>query len=195
MLKLVLIVFIFLSSNLNYLYAETNSQPGSGVVNRNEIGGKNLAVLSYYQESHAPVAADGSFQVNISTQQAHVLILQEGNQQVRALTIVLPQYPNKIIFDAESTAKATLFQSYGIVATNPQGAEIRIREVEQYRCYPKLVSYYRKYLKDYSLNEIQSNDILLKPDANLSPREREFKGILNQFIEDTGDMYKKMKVP
>lgn len=81
-----------------------------GIVNRDEIGGDVLNVVSFWSDKAALVAQDGSFSTVISNQRPQKLFLFDVKKNLCALAIASPLNCNNIIFDARSTAIGVLFQ-------------------------------------------------------------------------------------
>lgn len=129
-----------------------------GVVNRDEISGEGLNVLSLWDDRPvSPIAGDGSFTTVISNQRPQKLSLVDNKKRIRALAISLPQYSDNIVFDAKSTAVALLF-SEPESFSQPLEAEDFCRKLEKEPPFQKLVSFLKKNLRLKTLEELTGDE-------------------------------------
>jgi hypothetical protein len=133
-----------------------NTKIGEGSINRNEIGGSNLIVVSVHKPT-SQVLDDGKFTTIISNEGAQLIFVQDEQKKLRATAVSLPKYANNIIFDAKSTAKASIFMTPGILAINPEEAEKRLRTIEQLSCFQNLHSFLKNKLLTTSLTELATD--------------------------------------
>jgi len=80
----------------------------SGYVNRSEIGGDGLIVVSVWKPN-ATVMPDGSFTTEVSTIGAQLIMLLDKDNKARATAISLPEDTFPLVFDAKSTTKASMW--------------------------------------------------------------------------------------
>ncbi len=117
-----------------------------GVVNREEVDGLTLRVVSFWSDKASLVAEDGSFTTIISNQRPQKLSLIDNNKKIRALAIAFPQQADKIIFDAKSTAIAVLFHD-----SNSFGQSLEVEHLcglfEKKQSFQDLVLFFKENLK------------------------------------------------
>ena len=123
-----------------------------GMVNRDEIGGNNLSAGSIYGLS--PVKPNGEFVTNVSDKGAQLIFVMEDGKNLRATAISLPNCTEKIIFDAKSTAKASIFSTPGILSTDPMEAKNRLNAIDKLSCFNELHSFLNNKLKTTPLGTI-----------------------------------------
>lgn len=149
--------FLFSALLLGRAYGEFRPLKAKGVVNRSEIGGNPLGVVSIWDKQQwAPVSEDGSFITVISNQRPQKLYLRDKENKTRALTISLPKYRDNIVFDAKSTAIAVLFQdasSFG----QPEEVENFCRLLENEKSFKDLVLYFKKNLSNKPLEDLSAD--------------------------------------
>jgi len=128
-----------------------------GSVNLQETICKELSILSAKSANATSggdkVNTDGSFKTTISTDSA-MMIMAVDNNQPCLTAIALPQKSNNIIFDADSTAKASVFVSIGVMTTDPNEAETRLNMIGNLNSYLKFKSYLADNLKTTQLTNI-----------------------------------------
>ncbi|MBM3300762.1 MAG: hypothetical protein FJY85_12510 [Deltaproteobacteria bacterium] len=128
--------------------------PADGEVNRDEIGGEELIVLSVWDEGRS-VSPEGSFEVTVSREGAQLLVLQDGTGNARGLTISLPgERIESLSFDARSTALALLMMTPGILSVDPAEASARISSIENLEEFQPLVSLLEANLPSRTLGEV-----------------------------------------
>lgn len=125
-----------------------------GAVNKEEVGGGvALSVVSLWSDKASLVADDGSFTTIISNQRPQKLSLVDNNKRIRALAIALPQYADKIIFDAKSSAIAVLFHD-----PNSFGQSLEVEQLyrlfEKKQSFQDLVVFFKENLKVSSLEDL-----------------------------------------
>jgi hypothetical protein len=122
----------------------------SGYVNKNEVGGEGLMVISAWKPN-ATVMPDGSFTTIVSATGAQLIMLIDKNSAPRATAISLPEDTAPLVFDAKSTTKASMW--FG-GSENQTVAEQAMAFMETMECYPSLYSYMKSNLKQKSMAEI-----------------------------------------
>lgn len=135
-------------------------QPGAtfakGVVNRAEIGGKNLLVFSPVQGT-STVQDDGSFLTGVPGDSAQIFVVLDDTGKTRATTVALPQFADMLMFDVSSTAATAVFQTVGILTTNTKDAEDRLVKINTLTCFPKVATFLRARLATSSLTDLASD--------------------------------------
>lgn len=128
-----------------------------GWANRDEIGGEGLNVVSLWDSRPVSVSEDGSFITVISNQRPQKISLLDNKKRIRALLISLPDYSNKVVFDAESTAVAVLFYSTG---SSGQFYDVFrfLKALENKPAFQDLVGFLKQHLRHESLEELIKND-------------------------------------
>ena len=128
-----------------------------GEVNRGEIGGEGLNVVSLWDGSPVSVNEDGSFVTVISNQRPQKISLVDNKKKIRALLISMPGYQETAVFDAQSTAVAVLFYSTGSFG---QSSEVKsfLKAVENKPAFQDLVGFLKRHLPQESLEELIKND-------------------------------------
>lgn len=113
----------------------------------NEVGcgGKNLFVLSTIS-GKIPVDESGNYKAEFSSQGAQLVFLTNDQGKMCASAISLPKNSGKVYFNAESTAKAFVFQTVGILSIEPQEAEERLTIIEQLKSFSELYVYIKTNL-------------------------------------------------
>ncbi len=128
-----------------------------GIVNKDEIGGDVFNVVSFWSDKAALVAQDGSFTTVISNQRPQKLSLIDDKKRIRALAIALPQYSDKIIFDAKSTAIAVLFQDSNSFRQSSE-VEYLCRSFEEKQSFQNLFLFFKSNLKIKALEDLSKNE-------------------------------------
>lgn len=129
-----------------------------GKVNKSEIGGDSFKVISLWDSrNNLLVSEDGRFSTVVSNQRPQKISLVDDKNNTRALAIVLPQANENIVFGAQSTALAVLFQD---TSSFGQTSEVRnLMELAQSSpAFQELAAYLKKNLKDKSLEELTNNE-------------------------------------
>lgn len=124
-----------------------------GVVNKHEIGGENLSVVSLWDSKPVAVTQEGSFVILISNQRPQKIFLLDNRKKTRALVISSPQAPGHIVFDARSTAIALLFNDPDYFG-QPSQVYALCRSFEEKSSFQKLVLFLKKNLPSMSLEEL-----------------------------------------
>jgi hypothetical protein len=120
-----------------------------GFVNREEVGGENITAGTAYGLSE--VDSKGFFESNFSGVGAQLsLVIEE--EDLRATAITLASCEEDWIFDGESTAKAQVFMSFGIMTTNVSEARIALDKIGELESFSNFSSYLGNNLNNYSLN-------------------------------------------
>ena len=122
----------------------------SGYVNKNEIGGDGLSVMSIWK-LNATVMQDGSFTTEVSAVGAQLVALADKDKKLRAMAISLPEDTGPLVFDAASTTKASMW--FG-GSENQSVATQAMAFMETMDCYPSFYGYMKANLKERSLSEI-----------------------------------------
>jgi hypothetical protein len=127
-------------------------------VNTRDIGGQGLYVFSMWDSSkNSFVKSDGSFVTVISNGRAQKLSVKDSKKATRALAIVLPQNPNNIVFDAESTAMAVLLGDLSLFRNSTDMIKFYNKAVNK-KSFQGLVAFLKKSLPGKSLEEIMRDD-------------------------------------
>lgn len=128
-----------------------------GEVNREEIGGEGLNVISLWDGKPVPVNEDGSFVTVISNQRPQKISLVDNKKRIRALLISLPGYSQTQVFDAQATAVAVLFYSTDSFG---QSSEVQrfLKSVENKPAFQNLVGFLKEHLRDECLEELIKSD-------------------------------------
>jgi hypothetical protein len=129
---------------------------GKGTVNRTEIGGKTLLIVSPIQGT-STVQDDGSFVTGVSAEGAQLLAVVDDAGKTRATTVALPQFANMLMFDVSSTAETAVFQTVGILTTNTKDAQDRLEKISTLTCFPKVTGFLRPRLATSSLSDLASD--------------------------------------
>ncbi|MDD5731227.1 MAG: hypothetical protein PHN57_08920 [Candidatus Omnitrophica bacterium] len=128
-----------------------------GFVNTKEIGGSGLCVSSLWDSRRAePVAADGSFSTVISSMRPQKISVTDDRKMTRGLAIVFPEKRETVVFDAESTAMALLFNDPSRFV-NAKDAGDFCRRVVSLKSFQNLVLFFRNNLSDKSLEDLNSS--------------------------------------
>lgn len=130
---------------------------------------KNLFVLSV-SSGQVPVDKNGNYKADFSTSNAHPVFLINEKNEPCASAISIPEYSGKISFDAKSTVKATIFQTIGILTSDPKEAKERLLMIEQLKSFPALYSYTETNLPKLGL-------------TNLA-KDKNFENLLSKSIEE-----------
>lgn len=138
----------------------TTSQASKGLVNIDEIGchGQDLFIMSP-QSGKTPIGKDGNYEALFSTEVAQLVYVTNGNLAC-ASAISLPKYQNRVFFDAKSTAKAIIFQTIGILTTDPAEAESRLTMIENLTSFPAFYAYVKENLPKSDLSSLIKNSTL-----------------------------------
>jgi hypothetical protein len=162
----ILIVLIILGVGgtliyLNFFRKSTTkkvSSPISGLVNKNEIGckGTDIFVISA-QSGQSPIDNNGNYTATFSSEAAQLVMLINNQEELCATAISLPKYQNKVSFDAKSTAKTYVFQSIGILETEPVEAERRLGIIENLSTFSAFYTYIKNNLPNSNLNNFQND--------------------------------------
>ena len=123
-----------------------------GQVNKDEIAGDNLSVISFTGES--PIDKDGRVLLNLSKEGAQLIFIMENGDKMIAPAISVPPCTKTMIFDAKSTAKALIFMSVGIMSVDPTEAGNRLDEMEELSCFREFYTMVKDGLATASLNDL-----------------------------------------
>lgn len=138
--------------------SQTSQVSSKALVNINEIGCQNsdLFVLT---ATGGKVLIDkaGNYQNTFSTEGAQLAFVINDEETVCASAISLPKYQNKVYFDAKSTTKAMVFQSIGILTTDPVEAEQRLKMIEELKSFPAAYSYVKENLSKSDLGTLNKD--------------------------------------
>ena len=137
---------------------DTTSQSSDKLVLRNEVGcsGNNLFVLSTVS-GQVPVDAVGNYKAEFSKEGAQLVFLTNGENKVCASATSLPEYNGKVNFDAKSTAETLVFQTIGILSTDPNEAKERLVMIEQLPSFSDLNSYIKTNLPKQDMASLQAD--------------------------------------
>ena len=124
-----------------------------GVINKEEVAGEALGVVSFWSDKVSLSEGDGSFTTIISNQRPQKLSLIDDKKKIRALAIVSPQHPDKIIFDAKSTAIAVLFHDSDSFGQSLEVEEL-CRLFERKQSFHDLVLFFKENLKLKALEDL-----------------------------------------
>lgn len=127
-----------------------------GLVDKKEIGGEGLSVVSLWDDP-AKVAEDGSFGTVVSNQRPQKITLVDNQKKPRALAIVSPQHAENVIFDAKSTAEAVLFYDIGSFGSAAEVEVIR-KKLESEPAFQRLVLFFKKNLSAKSLEMLTKDE-------------------------------------
>jgi hypothetical protein len=142
---------IFAKNDFNLIKAK-------GTVSLSDIGGKGLYVFSMWDASkNSFVKADGSFVTVISNSRAQKISVKDHKKAIRALAIVLPQSPDNIIFDAESTAMAVLLSDASLFR-NSMDMEKFYKKAATKKSFQDFVVFLKKSLPLKSLEALTGDD-------------------------------------
>lgn len=128
-----------------------------GVVNNSDIGGKGLYVYSLWDKSKEVVSQDGSFSVVIADTRPQKLSVKDDQGQTRALAIALPKAVEGVIFDAQSTALALLFQDPGLFSSSTE-VEKLTGKITQDKSFQAFTAFLKKNLPLMPLEELINNE-------------------------------------
>lgn len=117
------------SSPGNNTNSTIQTQAVQGTVNRSEIGGNGLSILSPYQ-AQATVEQNGSFRSLASREATQLLAAVDNAGKLRGLGISFPASPTLVTFDATSTALALVMLSPGILTLDPAKSAERIQQIK-----------------------------------------------------------------
>lgn len=131
-----------------------------GFVNKEEVDGVALRVISLWSDSPAFVVDDGSFTTVISNQRPQKLSLIDNSERIRALSMAFPQYSDKIIFDAKSTAIAVLFNDSSSFGQSLEVGSF-CAELEKKQSFQNLVLFFKENLKGKALEELVKDEAYL----------------------------------
>ncbi len=131
-----------------------------GSINRDEIGMDILKVVSLWSDKPVLVTEDGTFSTVISNQRPQKLSLIDSRKRIRALAIAFPQYSDKIIFDAKSTAIAVLFNNSSSFGQSTEvGTFCALLEKKQ--SFQNLVLFLKENLKGKALEELVKDEVYM----------------------------------
>lgn len=129
-----------------------------GTVNTGDIGGQGLYVFSMWDSSkNSFVKTDGSFETVISNSRAQKLSVRDHKKATRALAVVLPQNPDHIVFDAESTAMAVLLSDASQFRNSADMERFYGKAIGK-KSFQGLVTFLKKSLPLKSLEELTNDD-------------------------------------
>ncbi len=158
-----------------------------GIVNRDEIGGEGVNIISIWDDKPAPVAGDGSFATIISNQRPQKVSLTDSKKKTRALAILMPQYCSDIVFDAKSTAEAVLFYDSSSFGQSIQ-VENFLKRLETKASFRDLVLFLKKNLRLKPLEALAMDEeyagILEKCNSEIFGQNRKAIGSSLQAAQD-----------
>ncbi len=129
-----------------------------GSVNIGDIGGQGLYVFSMWDASrNSFVKVDGSFETVISNSRAQKISVKDNKKTTRALAVVLPQSPDHIVFDAESTAMAVLLSDPSLFRNSTDMTKF-YNKASGKKSFQDLTVFLKKNLPLKSLEELASDD-------------------------------------
>lgn len=144
-------VTAFAKSGLNLISAK-------GIVNTSDIGGQGLYVFSMWDSGkNSFVKGDGSFETVISNSRAQKLSVRDNRKATRALAIVLPQNPDNIVFDAESTALAVLLSDSSLFR-NHEDMQRFFQKAVSKKSFQNLVIFLQKNLPLKALEDLTEDE-------------------------------------
>ena len=134
-----------------------------GEVNTVDIGGKGLRVISLWDKSKGSLVreADGNFVVVISDSRPQKLWVKDDRMNTRALAIVIPKNAERIVFDAQSTALALLFQDPASFRNSTEAENIATMAMNK-KSFQDLVFFLKNNLPARSLEELINNEEYIK---------------------------------
>ena len=112
-MKKTILLSVFIASIAAAAFAAAGLELVSvtGKVNKDEIGGEGLCVVSLWDtKGDAPVGFDGDFESVVADSRPQKIFAKDEAGKTRALAIVFPDKADDVFFDAESTALALLFR-------------------------------------------------------------------------------------
>lgn len=133
----------------------TYGEVREGKVNLDEIGGSGFVAVSSLCRN-CSVSPDGRFSIAVSSNEPQIIALLDSKSELRATAVAVPNDPDALVFDSESTAKALLWKG-----TGKNGKEI-LWEISQRKCYQPLYGYLKANLKQRSLNSISMDPEYLR---------------------------------
>lgn len=146
--------FISLSSEIRKTFELIQAR---GVINKEEVDGLSLSVVSFWSDKASLAGEDGSFTTTISNQRPQKLSLIDNKKRIRALAIVFPQHPDKIVFDAKSTAIAVLFHDSDSFGQSLEVEEL-CRLFEKKQSFQELVLFFKENLKLKALEDLVKDE-------------------------------------
>jgi len=130
----------------------------AGIVNTKDIGGQGLYVFSMWDGSrNSFVKIDGSFVSVVLNGRAQKLSVKDSKKATRALAIVLPQSPDNIVFDAESTAMAVLLSDPSLFRNSTDMTKFYNMAISK-KSFQGLTVFLKKNLPLKSIEEIMRDD-------------------------------------
>ena len=133
-------------------------------VHTDELGGvpgAPMNVLSVWQERATP-ESDGVVRTRVSSE-APQLLFAESSGELRGLALSIPQEgggppDSAIVVDAESTAVALVFMSFGVLTTDPAEAAARVSDIKGLPEYDGLLGAIKEGVVSRSLAELVQDD-------------------------------------
>lgn len=158
----VCIVFVAGSSCFAQAGSRLSFERLEGNVNSQEIGDAEYAVVSIWDErGHVPLNPDGSFTTVIGSQRPQKITLVDAHNKIRALSVVVPGYTQKVVFDAHSTASAVLLADSDVFGQSPQ-VIVLLSRMEKSKAFQDFVIYLRKNLARMPLQDLAKDDEYVK---------------------------------
>ncbi len=153
-----LIGFLFVAGVTAFAKSGLSLIPAKGTVNMKDIGGRGLYVFSMWDTAqNSFVKTDGSFTTVIASGRAQKLSVKDSKKATRALAIALPQNPDNIVFDAESTALAVLLSDASLFR-NYEDMQRFFKKAAANVSFQSLAVFLRKNLPFKTLEELTDDE-------------------------------------
>lgn len=140
-----------------------------GRVNRSEVGGADLTVLSIHADPAGVSGAGGDFTTRVSQDGAQLLIVKGSDNSVRALGLSVPGQ-DSLDLGALSTSLMSVFMVRGILTVVPQEAANRLSEIRALPGFAALEAFVRQQLPTSSVGQLFS--------------DRTFQSLLQTVVEE-----------
>jgi hypothetical protein len=134
-----------------------------GSIDKDEIGGEDISVFSVWDKPRA-VTAEGKFSLAVSTEAAQLVLVRDGDGNVRGLSVSIPAPPGSaaedLRFDAETTALAMLMATPGITVVDPADAADRLLVLRSLPHFSELVDFLATTLSVAPLAEVRRDPLV-----------------------------------
>lgn len=126
----------------------------NGSISNNEIGGKELYVVSAYNEKAS--LTNNGYTTEVSDKGTQILYVIDSNDKLRGLTLSIlnGDKPQIMDCDALSTAYSLLFLTPGITTTEPTETQSGIVELNSLATFQTFVNYLKTTLNTNTLDEV-----------------------------------------
>lgn len=132
----------------------------AGYVNGSEIGGSGFVVVSGYDPGsnitfENKTAKRSYFNTTVSREMPHVVYLKDKDHIIRAMAVSLPLDPAYLVFDARSTAKASLWAGGNL---SQMENERLLAQIGYLDCWGNLYGYLQRKLPKNNMDNLTSKD-------------------------------------